>query len=197
MSGELYLQINSSGRINSLFRRDKINPAERGQTMVEIALVLPIFLVFIFAIMEMGRAWSAKQALTISAREGARILSMPYGLEPAYRYKTESEAIRAAEEAVEASMNGSGTPAIKSLTTITPVRIRPGIDGVFNTKDDVTEHYFPGISPPVLRGDRVGFFISYKFETPAPILLRMYDNGGDSPGQGEINMSVMCIMDHE
>jgi hypothetical protein len=61
----------------------------------------------------------------------------------------------------------------------------------------VIEPYTAGLSPPVTRGDRVGIFIRYKFETPAPILLRMYDSGGDPPTQGVINMSVVCYMDHE
>jgi hypothetical protein len=197
MNGELYPQYISSGRIDGLFRQRSIRLCERGQSMVEIALILPIFLIFVFAVMEFGRAWSAKQSLTISAREGARILVMPYGLEPNYKYKTEEEVIAAAEKAVKDSMNGSGTPVIDSVTEIIPVRIRPGIDGVFNTDDDLRELYRAGLSPPVLRGDRVGIYIKYKFETPAPILLRMYDNTEGQSGKGEINMGVICFMDHE
>src|SRR5262245_50690073 len=49
-------------------------PGELGQAMAEIAFVLPLFLLFVFAIIEIGRAWGAKQGLTNAAREGARIL---------------------------------------------------------------------------------------------------------------------------
>jgi hypothetical protein len=164
--------------------------------MAEFALVLPLFLVFVFAVMEIGRAWSAKQSLTLAARVGARILVMPYGLEPAYKYKSEAEVIQAARDAVVESMNGSGTPVVES-TRIESARVTPGEDGVFNTEDDKKELYDAVLSPPVARGDRVGFFIRYKFETPIPIILRMYDNGGDPTTQGEINMSVICLMDHE
>ena len=195
MNESLYSQSISIGRIIGLFRRRSIGSGERGQSMVEFALILPLFLVFIFAVMEIGRAWSAKQSLTIAAREGARILAMPYGLEPAYKYKSEDEVINAAREAVIDSMNGLGTPVVDS-TVIETARILPGLDGVFNTPDDVKEVYHGSLSPPVARGDRVGIFIKYKFETPAPVILRMYDNG-DPTTPSEINMSVICFMDHE
>jgi Flp pilus assembly protein TadG len=45
---------------------------ERGQALAEFALVLPLILLFIAGIVEMGRAWNIKQAVTDAAREGAR-----------------------------------------------------------------------------------------------------------------------------
>jgi Flp pilus assembly protein TadG len=46
--------------------------SERGQALAEFALVLPLVLLFIAGIVEMGRAWNIKQAVTDAAREGAR-----------------------------------------------------------------------------------------------------------------------------
>jgi hypothetical protein len=45
---------------------------ERGQALAEFALVLPLILFFIAGIVEFGRAWNIKQAITDAAREGAR-----------------------------------------------------------------------------------------------------------------------------
>jgi len=45
---------------------------ERGQALAEFALVLPLILFFIAAVIEFGRAWNIKQAVTDAAREGAR-----------------------------------------------------------------------------------------------------------------------------
>ena len=45
---------------------------ERGQALAEFALVLPLVLLFIAGIVEMGRAWNIKQVVTDAAREGAR-----------------------------------------------------------------------------------------------------------------------------
>jgi Flp pilus assembly protein TadG len=45
---------------------------ERGQALAEFALILPLILFFIAGIVEFGRAWNVKQAVTDAAREGAR-----------------------------------------------------------------------------------------------------------------------------
>lgn len=164
---------------------------ERGQTMVEFAFVFPLFLILVFAIIEFGRAWAAKQALTIAAREGARILVLPYGPKPPYTYGSEDEVKAAALDTVKASMNGSGV-AVTASTQINLVRITPGNDGVFNTGDDKIEPY-----DNVKRGERVGIQITYPFETPVPILLKMFDSGGAPPAQSAINMGMTCYMDHE
>jgi hypothetical protein len=54
------------GRVNASRR------SERGQALAEFALVLPLVMLFIAGIVEFGRAWNIKQAVTDAAREGAR-----------------------------------------------------------------------------------------------------------------------------
>jgi len=49
---------------------------EGGQSLVEFTLVLPIFLLVLFAIMDFGMAFNAWIAVTNSAREGARLGSV-------------------------------------------------------------------------------------------------------------------------
>ncbi len=44
----------------------------RGQTLVELALILPILLLLIFGIIEFGRIFNAHLTLTHASREGAR-----------------------------------------------------------------------------------------------------------------------------
>lgn len=46
-----------------------------GQSMVEFALVLPLFVLFIVGIFELGRAFFAFIAITNAAREGARVIT--------------------------------------------------------------------------------------------------------------------------
>jgi len=51
----------------------------RGQSLVEFALVVPIFLVLLFGMVEYGRAWMTKNILTGAAREAVRIYAViPY-----------------------------------------------------------------------------------------------------------------------
>lgn len=46
---------------------------ERGQSLVEFTLILPIFLVLLFAIVDFGMGFHAWITVTNSAREGARL----------------------------------------------------------------------------------------------------------------------------
>jgi len=46
---------------------------ERGQSLVEFALVVPIFLVLLFALVDFGRGFQAWIEVTNAAREGARV----------------------------------------------------------------------------------------------------------------------------
>jgi Flp pilus assembly protein TadG len=45
----------------------------RGQSVVEFALILPLLLVLVFGITEFGRAWMTVNILASAAREGCRL----------------------------------------------------------------------------------------------------------------------------
>ena len=49
------------------FRKD-----DRGQAIVELALVLPVILLLIVGVLEFARAWNLHQVMTDAVREGAR-----------------------------------------------------------------------------------------------------------------------------
>lgn len=46
--------------------------SERGQSLIEMVLVLPLLLLVLFGILEFANAWRVYQNITNSAREGAR-----------------------------------------------------------------------------------------------------------------------------
>ena len=46
---------------------------ETGQSLVEFAMVLPLLLVILFAIVDFGRIYQANVSLTNAVREGARL----------------------------------------------------------------------------------------------------------------------------
>lgn len=50
---------------------------ESGQSLVEFLLVIPILLLMVFGIIELGAAWRTYQVITNTAREGARIAVLP------------------------------------------------------------------------------------------------------------------------
>lgn len=51
---------------------DKRHNKQRGQALVELALVLPILLLILMAIVDMGRIYHGFLSVTTAAREGAR-----------------------------------------------------------------------------------------------------------------------------
>ena len=55
-----------------LFRLRRLGRRDGGIATVEFALVLPILLMTLFGIIELGMAWYTKQVLTNASREGAR-----------------------------------------------------------------------------------------------------------------------------
>ena len=59
-----------TSRLLSLARR--FRRSERGQALVEFALVVPLLIIMVMAIIDFGRAWSLHQTITDAAREGAR-----------------------------------------------------------------------------------------------------------------------------
>lgn len=59
----------------------KMNPrrlirTNRGQAVIEFALVLPLLLLVLFGITEFGRAWMTVNILTQAAREGCRLAAV-------------------------------------------------------------------------------------------------------------------------
>jgi len=166
--------------------------------MVELALVLPLFLTMVLAIVEIGRAFAAKQALTIAAREGARVLVLPYGA--GLTYTTETAVQTAAIGRVRSYLVSSGV-GVGAETTVRVARIGAGNDGVYGSVDD---------QPPEVdytqggRGQRVGVIIEHRFETPIPFVVRMFESpatdgvgGSPAPSTSSIRMVKSCYMDHE
>ena len=57
--------------------RAKPRGSRSGVSMIECAIVLPLFAMLVLGILEFGRAFMVSQVVTNSAREGARIGTMP------------------------------------------------------------------------------------------------------------------------
>ncbi len=77
--------------------------SEAGQSLVEFTLVLPMLLILLFAIVDMGRAFYTWNQVANAAREGART---------------------AAVQSDTATINAAVTSAMGSLTTTSPTLTR-------------------------------------------------------------------------
>ena len=54
----------------------KCRLGDRAQSLVEMAVILPLLLALLVGILELGRAWNVKQVITNAARGGARIAAV-------------------------------------------------------------------------------------------------------------------------
>jgi Flp pilus assembly protein TadG len=104
-----------------------IRKRERGQAMVETAIAIPILLVLMVGIFEVGRAYETWQVLTNAAREGARMAVTPSSTVPTTtalirQYMTDGQLTKSATANVvvdkTATINVNGTAVSASLVTV-------------------------------------------------------------------------------
>jgi len=56
--------------------REQVRDAERGQSLVEFALVLPVLILLLMGIVDFGRILSIHELISVAARDGARYASI-------------------------------------------------------------------------------------------------------------------------
>ncbi len=93
-------------RVSGLRRRVARGRRDRGQSLIEFALVLPMLLVLFFGIIEFGNAWRIYQLVTNTAREGAREAVLP------------SSTTFTVDSIIDDRLNGSGLDASQATVTL-------------------------------------------------------------------------------
>src|SRR6266545_4456615 len=74
---------------------------ERGQTMVELALALPVLLVILIAIVQFALVYHARDVATTAAQEGARLA--------AAEGRTPEEGVARTQDVLESGLGGTGS----------------------------------------------------------------------------------------
>ena len=125
-------------RLLAALRLRRFTRDERGAVVVEFALILPLFVLFIFAIMEFARGYQALNAITSAAREGARVAAiMP---EPTEQMSIDSVTARAkqvagsmftTDEITVSAPTCDPDPANCRLVTVTTSITLTGVTPVF------------------------------------------------------------------
>ena len=104
---------------------------ERGQALAEFALILPLMLLFIAGIVELGRAWNIKQVVTDAAREGARnAVLQNESTWPSVRAQIEERLDFANVEGASITHAGNWHVPGDSMTVRVAVDFRMGLIGV-------------------------------------------------------------------
>jgi hypothetical protein len=105
---KVYRAVMARGNGQTLLQR------RQGQSMVEFALILPLFVLFIIGIFELGRAFFAYIAITNAAREGTRVVTFWPG----------KVTIANVNTAIETEIGNS--PMVKWSKVVKPILIKCG-----------------------------------------------------------------------
>jgi len=119
--------------------------SQKGQSLVEFALVLPVFILIFFGIMEVSRLWETANVLTSAAREGARAAAVT--APDVNRVQIAAQNILSAANISNATITVSGpNTSDEVIVTVsiyyTPITgsIIPGI-GIFSISRTTTMHW--------------------------------------------------------
>ena len=140
--------------------------SDRGATLVEFALVLPVLTLFLFGIVQFGIAYDKQQSINAAAREGARIASLST--------TSLDELSGRAVAAADMSAMGNDPKIVVSVTGGAVAGVRcPG--GTFSATDDCGSAVTIDEADPALMpcgtspgADYVTVQVSTPYELPFP-----------------------------
>jgi Flp pilus assembly protein TadG len=105
-----------------LLRRSRL-ASQRGAQLVEFALVLPVLLLVLAGILDMGFLFKDYQVVTNAAREGARMASLP-------GWSTALVTARVDSYLAAGGLQGAATTSIASVTLVTDAVSGRTISGI-------------------------------------------------------------------
>ena len=104
--------------------------SERGQTAVEFALMIPVMLLFVLGIFQVGATYFNQEALATSARDGARAGAIHTGSTPAVLVQDAKDAI---------TSNATGLDTSSLTITVTGVDNPQAPDGTLWEQGDIID----------------------------------------------------------
>lgn len=107
--------------------------SQKGQSLVEFALILPLFIVVLFGIMEFGRLWEMTNLITSASREGARVAAIAG--------TSQSQAINAAQNVLSAANINDATISISGPNSSNEVSVTVSIN-----YEPITGSIIPGLN---------------------------------------------------
>ena len=111
--------------------------SQKGQSLVEFALVVPILIVILFSIIEFGRLWETVNILTSAAREGSRVAAVNQSLNDV----NVSRAVSAAQNVLTAGHIDNATISVLGPNSTDEVTVV-----VSMSYTPITGSIIPGIS---------------------------------------------------
>jgi len=103
----------------SVSKVDRMRRSQKGQSLVELAILLPVLILVLMGIMDLGRVFYAQIVITNAAREGARYGSMYPADEVGIKARAIAEAQGAGIQIGPDDVQVSGTIMPGSPLTVT------------------------------------------------------------------------------
>ena len=172
--------------------RARCGHRQRGQTLIEFALVAPVLIVLAFGIFDLGRAESANVTVTNSAREGARrLVAQLTQVPPATVLGCPGGTVAAPQAPAAATAQGAAwrqmANASLDLTRVTllDVRVYSTALGHDPTATGVPDYEYRCAGPPggaftasqpqgtaytPVSGDWVAFEVAYTYAPMTPVV---------------------------
>jgi hypothetical protein len=135
------------------------NHSERGASLVEFAMVLPLLLVLVFGIMEAGWLFAQLTETRNAAREGARLAVVDFGTASQVALETCDRAVLSSDGAV-VTIESSGDVTDPIGDPSASVRVT-----IANTYDSLT-----GFLDPVFQGASLDADVTMRIERPLALL---------------------------
>jgi len=140
---------------------------ERGASLVEMAMVMPLLLVLVFGIMESGWLFAQLTETRNAAREGARLAVVDFGSASEIALETCSRAVLSSNGAVvSVSTDGDTSDPIGDPTASVTVTIE-------NSYSSIT-----GFLDPIFDGASLDAEVTMRVERP---LVKLSALGGSAP----------------
>ncbi len=137
----------------------RFSRSERGAALVEMAVILPLFLVLVFGIMEAGWLFSQLTETRNAAREGARLAVVDYGTASQVATETCDRAFFSSGGAlVSISSSGNVSDPIGDPTASVVVHIE-------NSYESLT-----GFLDPIFQGASLDADVTMRVERPLVLL---------------------------
>lgn len=158
------------------------SPRGAGQAMVEFALVIPIFLVVLAAIIYFGFMLFSKMSVINAAREGARVAAMTADVTQ-IQNATQSRVISAA------ASGGLSTPTVTTtcVQTSSSTTPTPSCTWTLHTASNPSG---------AQQGDSVNVVVTYPFGNPFPMHLQLLGNVIiDLPSSFTLSSTVQMVLD--
>jgi Flp pilus assembly protein TadG len=149
-------QVNRTGMVRG--RGKTLFDHRKGQSMVEFAMILPLLVLFIIGIFDLGRAFFAYIAITNAAREGTRVVTFWPGKATLANVNT----------AIETEIGNS--PMVKWSNIVKPILIECGSPNITVTTNAQLQSCTS--EAPIRITINYQFDLIFRFLFNSPILLK-------------------------